>query len=352
MRSAVEHPRSPAERVLEGLGDAWPVIGRGRRIGHYCNGLTPRRSDDKAIFVARPVNDISQVRAAWQAQIVPDPTLPDRSVALCEALRRLRRLLLRGPRRLARAERSAVLAATKASLAGPRDFTGAGYNERLDRCMARANVDVAVCELVALLGARCAELVPELAAILAGTRVASCTPACCNAGSVAQAQRNAREAAVRALNAVGPTGLARLPAGALLPCFAVGERRLTRVAAELLARHVATTPSLVDVLLAACAVRMTDDDPWVSVGLCQALARAGSGLAARDLSDARRFVALRARHEHAAVRAAAVRALGALGARSELAAALRDPAAAVRYAGLRALGQSTRELCRRDARRP
>ena len=157
---------------------------------------------------------------------------------------------------------------------------------------------------------------------------------------------------MRALNAVGPTGLARLPVGALLPCFAVGERRLTRVAAELLARHVPTTPSLVDVLLAACAVRMTDDDPWVSVGLCQALARAGSGLAARDLSDARRFVALRARHEHAAVRAAAVRALGALGARSELAAALRDPAAAVRYAGLRALGQSTRELCRRDARRP
>jgi hypothetical protein len=217
--------------------------------------------------------------------------------------------------------------------------------------MARANVDVAVCELVALLGGRCAELVPELAAILAGTRVASCTPACCNAGSVALTQRNAREAAVRALNAVGPTGLVRLPAGALLPCFAVGERRLTRVAAELLACHVATTPSLVDVLLAACAVRMTDDDPWVSVGLCQALARAGSGLAARDLSDARRFVALRARHEHAAVRAAAVRALGALGARSELAAALRDPAAAVRYAGLRALGRSTRELCRRDAHR-
>jgi len=51
------------------------------------------------------------------------------------------------------------------------------------------------------------------------------------------------------------------------------------------------------------------------------------------------------------VRAAAVRALAALGARSELAAALRDPAAAVRYAGLRALGRSTRELCRRDARR-
>lgn len=301
--------------------------------------------------MARPVNDISQARAAWQAQLVPDPTLPDRSAALCEALRRVRRLLLRGPRRLARAERAAVLAAAKATLAGPRDFTGAGYNERLDRCMARANVDVAACELVALLEAHGAELAPELAAILAGSRVASCTPACCNAGLVAQAQRDAREAAVRGLNAVGPTGLARLPAGALLPCFAVGERRLTRVAAELLARHVATTPSLVDVLLAACAIRMTDDDPWVSVGLCQALARAGSGLAARDLSDARRFVALRGRHEHAAVRAAAVRAQAAFGARSELAAALRDPAAAVRYAGLRALGRSTRELCRRDARR-
>ncbi len=99
---------------------------------------------------------------------------------------------------------------------------------------------------------------------------------------------------------------------------------------------------LVGVLLAACRVRMSDG---------QALARAGSGLAARDLSDARRFVALRGRHEPAAVRAAAVRDLVALGARSELAAALRDPAAAVCYAGLRALGQSTRELCRRDARR-
>ena len=72
----------------------------------------------------------------------------------------------------------------------------------------------------------------------------------------------------------------------------------------------------------------------------------------QELSDARRFVALRGRHEQAAVRAAVVRAIGAIGARSELAAALRDPAAAVRYAGLRALGQSTRELCRRDARRP
>jgi hypothetical protein len=305
-----------------------------------------------AILVARPVNDISQARAAWQAQIVPDPTLPDRSVALCEALRRVRRLLLRGPRRLARAERAVVLAAIKATLAGPRDLAGAGYDERMKRCMARANVDVAVCELVALLGARCAELAPELAAILTGTRVAPCTPACCNAGSVALAQRNARDAAVRALTAVGPAGLARLPEGALLPCFAVGERRLTRVAADLLARHVATTPSLVGVLLAACAVRMTDDDPCVSVGLCQALARAGSGLAARDLSDARQFVVLRGRHGEAAVRAAAVRALGALGVRSELAAALRDPAAAVRYAGLRALGRSTRELCRGDARRP
>ncbi len=132
------------------------------------------------------------------------------------------------------------------------------------------------------------------------------------------------------LIAVGPNGLARLSAGVLLPCFAVGERRLTRVAAELLARHVATAPSLVDVLLTACQVRMTDDDPWVSAGLCRALVRAGPGLAARDLSDARRFVALRARHEQAAVRAAAVRAQAALGARSELAAALRDPAGAVR----------------------
>jgi len=314
-------------------------------------GLTARRSDDKAILVPRPVNDISQARAAWQAQIVPDPTLPDRSAALCSALRRVHRLLLRGPRRLTRAERAAVLAASKASLAGPRDFSGAGYNERMDRCMARANVDVAVCELIALLGAPGAELAPELAAILEGTRVASCTPACCNAGLVAMAQRNARDAAVRALGAVGPAGLARLPAGALLPCFAVGERRLARIAAGLLARHVATTPALVDVLLAACQVRLTDDDPWMSVDLCQALARAGAGLTARDLSDARRFVALRGRHEQAVVRAAAVRALAALGARSELAAALRDPAAAVRYAGLRALGRSTRELCRRDARR-
>lgn len=301
--------------------------------------------------MARPVNDIAQARAAWQAQLAPDPTLADRGVALCAALRRVHRMLLRGPRRLARAERAAVLAATKASLAGPRDFTGAGYDEWLDRCMARANVDVAVCELVALLGASCAELAPELAAIFTGTRVAPCTPACCNAGWVAQLQRNARDAAVRALTALGPTGLARLPAGALLPCFAVGERRLARGAAGLLARHVATTPSLVDVLIAACRVRRTDDDPWVSASLCQALARAAPGLAEQDLGDVRRFVALRGRHEQAAVRAAAVRALAALGPRSELAAALRDPATAVRYAGLRALGRSTRELCRRDARR-
>ena len=194
-----------------------PREGRLRGIGHHRIGLTARPSDDKAIIVPRPVNDISQARAAWQAQIVPDPTLPDRSVALCEALRRVHRMLLRGPRRLARAERAAVLAATKATLAGPRDFTGAGYDERMERCMARANIDVAVCELIALLGAPCAELAFELAAILAGTRVAPCTPACCNAGSVALAQRNARDAAVRALTAVGPTGLARLSAGALLP---------------------------------------------------------------------------------------------------------------------------------------
>jgi len=57
------------------------------------------------------------------------------------------------------------------------------------------------------------------------------------------------------------------------------------------------------------------------------------------------------RRAKAEVRAAAVRALVALGPRSELAAALRNPAAAVRYAGLQALGRSTRELCRSDARR-
>ena len=95
---------------------------------------------------------------------------------------------------------------------------------------------------------------------------------------------------------------------------------------------------------------MTDTDHCLHESLCQALARAATGLATRDLTDARRYASLRRRDERPGVRASAVRALAALGAHAELTAALHDPASPVRYAALRALGRSTRELCRRDAR--
>ena len=313
--------------------------------------LTATAVDDNATDVPRVVHDISPLRAAWQACIVADPSLAGHDAPLCEALRRLRRALQRGPRRLAPAERAALVAAAQASLAGPRDFTGCSYNERLDRCQARAAVDLAVCELLTTLAPSGAALAPDLAAILTGTRVAPCVAACCSAGWVAQTQRQARDAAVRTLAALGPPALARLPPAALLPCFAAGERRLARTAAALLARHIAAAPALVPVLLIACRDRMTDTDHCLHESLCQALARAATGLATRDLTDARRYASLRRRDERPGVRASAVRALAALGARAELTAALHDPASPVRYAALRALGRSTRELCRRDSRR-
>ena len=316
--------------------------------------MTATAADDIATHVPRTVHDISPLRAAWQARLVADPSLKGHDAPLCEALQRLRRALQRGPRRLAPAERAALVAAAQASLAGPRDFPGCSYNERLDRCQARAAVDLAVCELLimlTMLGPSGAALAPDLAAILTGTRVAPCVAACCSAGWVAQTQRQARDAAVRTLAALGPPALARLAPAALLPCFAAGERRLARTAAALLARHIAAAPALVPVLLIACRDRMTDTDRCLHESLCQALARAAAGLATRDLTDARRYASLRRRDERPGVRASAVRALAALGARAELTHALRDPASAVRYAALRALGRSTRELCRRDSRR-
>ena len=62
-----------------------------------------------------------------------------------------------------------------------------------------------------------------------------------------------------------------------------------------LARHIAAAPALVPVLLIACRDRMTDTDHCLHESLCQALARAATGLATRDLTDPRRYASLRRR---------------------------------------------------------
>jgi HEAT repeats len=297
--------------------------------------------------VPRPPIDLAQACATWRARVVPDPSRRD-TQATQQAIHQLATLLRQLGRRLTPAERRPILAAAEATLAGPRDFSGDDYNRRLDRCWHRAHLDHAVCDLLILLRTAAAPLAPEVAAILGGTRVASCN--CCEAGFVANAQHQARNAAVRTLSALGPRGLALLPPAPLLHCFTAHEPPLARLAAELLARHVGAAPQLAPIVVDV-ARSAPVDDPWLVLDLCRALARAAPQLGPRDLADARRFVTRQLRHPRDQVRAAAVRALAALGAREPLERALRDDARSVRYAALRALGRSTRDLCRRDARR-
>jgi HEAT repeat protein len=101
------------------------------------------------------------------------------------------------------------------------------------------------------------------------------------------------------------------------------------------------------VVLLACRSPAAERDVCVRNDLCLALARAAPSLRPRELGEARRFATQQAGDGREQVRATAVRALAALGARDRVEAALQDSSRAVKYAALRALGRSTRALARR-----